>query len=59
MNVFNRNLGLPGLLVRSGGQFTTSKISQMICLTLFTGLAFCGGIKAQNMLVNPGAKPGI
>jgi len=58
MNILNRNLGLLGLLVRSGGQFTNSKISQMVCLSLLASFALCGGIKAQNVLINPGAETG-
>ena len=36
----------------------TQKTINLICVSLLASLAFCGGVKAQNMLINPGAETG-
>jgi hypothetical protein len=61
MSIFNRNLGLSGLNIQSGGKSTASKIGRLVCANLLAGILFAS-VSTQayttNVLVNPGAELG-
>jgi hypothetical protein len=47
-----------GLSIQPFARMKNSRVIKLVCVSLLASLALCSGIKAQNMLINPGAETG-
>ncbi|HSY09425.1 MAG TPA: hypothetical protein VK840_00765, partial [Candidatus Dormibacteraeota bacterium] len=59
MSIFKKNPRLSGSSVQSGARRINSIIGKPVCAAVLASLIFCGGAKATNVLLNPGAESGL
>jgi hypothetical protein len=58
MNTLNKILSLWRSSVQPGTRSTNSSAGRLACAAMIASLAMCGGARAANVLINPGAEAG-
>jgi hypothetical protein len=59
MSIFKKNPRSSGSSVQSGAGRINSTVGNLVCATVLASFILCGGAKAANVLLNPGAENGL